>query len=419
MPDTFMNRARKAWSAFMNRDPTATLGRGEATYIRGDKPYRRVCNERSVVNAVQNRIAMDVASIDILHARLDEEGRYASDIEDGLNTCLTSEANLDQTSRAFIQDAVLTMLEEGVVAMLPTYTSRDPNLTESYDIYEMRVCKIVTWYPDSVKVNAYNDRTGKREDVIVRKQNIAIVENPFHTVMNSPNSTMQRLIRKLSLLDMVDEHNSSGKLDLIIQLPYAVKTDLQRDRANTRQHDLETQLASSKYGIGYIDSTEHITQLNRSVENNLFNQVEYLTNLMYSQLGMTVEIMNGTAKEEVMVNYFNRIIEPIVSAIADEMKRKFLSKTARSQGQSIVFFRDAFKLVPAEKLADLADKFTRNEIMTSNEFRQIIGRKPSNDPNADVLRNKNISQPTPDMMPEEGTTVDANGNVINEEEEME
>ena len=341
-----------------------------------------------------NRIALDVAALNVQHIRLDENGRFLSVIQDGLNTCLTVEANIDQTARAFIQDIVVSMLDEGCVAIVPVDTTYDPSVTGSYDIQTMRVGKILDWYPQHVRVRLYNERTGTKENILVPKSTVAIIENPLYAVVNEPNSTMQRLIRKLNLLDVIDEQSGSGKLDLIIQLPYVIKTEARRQQAENRRKDIEAQLSGTKYGIAYADGTERITQLNRSVNNNLMSQIEYLTSMLYSQLGITQSILDGTADEKTMLNYNNRTIEPIISAIVDEMKRKFLTKTARSQSQSISFFRDPFKLVPVNDIAEIADKFTRNEIMTSNEIRQVIGMKPSDDPRADELRNKNLSAPS-------------------------
>lgn len=389
----FGSRLMHAWNAFTNRDPTYPRTLGESYYHRPDRIQFTRGNERSIATAVYNRIAMDVAAVGIRHVKLDENGRYSSDIDSGLNKCLNVEANIDQTGRAFIQDVVMSMLDEGCVAIVPVDTSMDPTVSGSYSIDSMRTGKIVQWYPQHVKVRLYNDRTGKKQEVTLPKSTIAIIENPLYAVINEPNSTMQRLIRKLSLLDVTDEQTASGKLDLIIQLPYVIKTQSKRDEAERRRKEIERQLAGSKYGIAYADGTERITQLNRSVENNLMKQIEYLTEMLYSQLGITQTVMDGTADEKTMLNYNNRSIEPIVSAIVDELKRKFLTKTARSQGQSIMMFRDPFKLVPVNNIAEIADKFTRNEIMTSNEFRQVIGMKPSDDPKADQLVNANISQP--------------------------
>lgn len=388
-------RVRHAWNAFVNnRDPTARYQDIGASYsYRPDRPRLTRGNERSIVTSIYNRIAMDCAAVDIKHVKLDENDRFLSEIKSDLNSCLSLEANLDQTGRAFIQDVVMSMLDEGCVAIVPTDTDKDPNLTDSYKILSMRTGKIIDWYPDHVKVRVYNERTGRKEDIILPKGTVCIIENPLYSVMNEPNSTVQRLIRKLCLLDAVDEQAGSGKLDLIIQLPYIIKTEARRKQAEDRRKDIEMQLSGSKYGIAYTDGTERITQLNRPVENNLLKQVEYLTNMAYGQLGITQAVMDGTADEKTMLNYNNRTIEPILSAIVDEMKRKFLTKTARSQNQSIEFFRDPFKLVPVNDIAEIADKFTRNEILTSNEIRQIIGMKPSDDPKADQLINSNISQP--------------------------
>lgn len=387
-----LDRLRHGWNAFMNRDPTYRQDLGPSYYYRPDRPRFTRGNERSIVTSVYNRIALDVSAISIQHVRLDENGRFLSTIDSDLNKCLTLDANIDQTGRAFLQDAVMSMLDEGCVALVPVETDVDPNDTDSYKIFSIRTGKIVEWRPQHVKVRVYDERTGRKEDIMLSKSSVAIVENPLYAVINEPNSTMQRLIRKLSLLDVTDEQTASGKLDLIIQLPYIIKTEARRQQAEQRRKDIEMQLAGSKYGIAYTDGTEHITQLNRSVENNLMKQVEYLTSMLYSQLGITQTILDGTADEKTMINYYTRTIEPIVSSIVDEMKRKFLTKTARSQRQSIEFFRDPFKLVPVNDIAEIADKFTRNEILTSNEIRQIVGMKPSNDPKADELINSNISQ---------------------------
>lgn len=387
------NRLQHAWNAFLNRDPTRfgyDIGTGYS--YRPDRSRLTRGNERSIVTSVYNRIALDAAAITIQHVQLDENDRFLSVVNSGLNNCLTLEANVDQTGRAFIQDTVLSMLDEGCVSMIPTDTDLSPEKTGGYDILTMRTGKILDWYPQHVKVRVYNEKTGLKEDIILPKSMVAIIENPLYAVINEPNSTMQRLIRKLNLLDVVDEQSSSGKLDLIIQLPYVIKTDARRLQAEKRRKDIEQQLSGSKYGIAYTDGTERITQLNRSVENNLMKQIEYLTSMLYSQLGITQSILDGTADDKTMLNYYNRTIEPIISAIVDEMKRKFLTKTARSQHKSILFFRDPFKLVPLNEIAEIVDKFTRNEILTSNEMRQIIGRKPSDDPKADKLVNSNISQ---------------------------
>ena len=390
------NRLQHAWNAFMNKDPTEYVYHDYGGIGYGHRPDRiRLTrgNDRSIITSVFNRIALDVAAVDLRHCRLDEDGRYSEDIDSGLNNCLTLEANLDQTARALIQDCVLSMFDEGCVALVPVDTTKDPSFTDSYDILTMRTGSILEWKPSHIKVRVYNERTGKKEDITVPKRTVSIIENPLYAIVNEPNSTAQRLMRKLSLLDVTDEQTASGKLDLIIQLPYIVKTEARRTQANKRREDIERQLTGSKYGIAYTDGTEKITQLNRPVENNLMSQVEYLTNQLFSQLGITQSILDGTADEKTMLNYYNRSIEPIVSAIVDEMKRKFLSKTARSQKQSIKAFRDPFRLVPVNDIAEIADKFTRNEIMTSNEVRQIIGMKPSDDPKADELINSNISQP--------------------------
>ena len=389
----FFNRLQYGWNAFANaRDPTLEYSTGPGYYYRPDRPRFTRGNERSIVTSVYNRIALDVSAISIQHVRLDDNGRFSSVIESGLNNCLTLDANMDQTGRAFIQDIVMSMLDEGCVAIVPVDTTLDPAVTSSFDINTMRVGKIIEWRPKHVKVRIYNEKTAKKEEVILSKKEVAIVENPLYAVMNEPNSTMQRLIHKLSLLDITDEQTASGKLDLIIQLPYVIRTEAKKQQAENRRKDIEMQLAGSKYGIAYADGTEKITQLNRSVENNLMKQIEYLTNNLYGQLGITQTILDGSADDKTMLNYYNRTIEPIVSAIVDEMKRKFLTKTARSQGQSILFFRDPFKLVPVNDIAEIADKFTRNEILTSNEIRQIIGIKPSEDPKADELRNSNIAE---------------------------
>lgn len=392
MEISFGSRLKHAWNAFVNnRDPT--YSQGISYSYRPDRPRFTRGNERSIVTSVYNRIALDAAAINIKHCRLDDNDRLIEVLDSGLNSCLNLEANVDQTGRAFIQDCVMSMLDEGCVAIIPIETTLDPTITKSYDILSMRTGKILEWYPDKVKVRVYNDRTGRQEDIVLPKSTVGIVENPLYAVINEPNSTMQRLIRKLALLDVTDEQTASGKLDLIIQLPYVIKTEARRQQAENRRKDIEMQLAGSKYGIAYTDGTEKITQLNRSVENNLMKQIEYLTNLLFSQLGITQTILDGTADDKTMLNYYTRTIEPIVAAIVDEMKRKFLSKTARSQKQSIVYFRDPFKLVPVNDMAEIADKFTRNEILTSNEVRQIVGMRPSKDPKADQLVNSNIRQP--------------------------
>lgn len=403
MENTIGSRLKHAWNAFVNnRDPTGYYqDTGPGYSYRPDRPRLTRGNERSIVTSVYNRIALDVSAINIQHCKLDENGRFVSTMNTKLNKCLNLEANIDQTGRAFIQDIVMSMLDEGCVAIVPVETTMDPKTTESYDILSMRTGKILEWFPRHVRVRLYDERTGQKKDIVLPKSTIGIVENPLFAVINEPNSTMQRLIRKLSLLDVTDEQTASGKLDLIIQLPYIIKTDARRQQAEQRRKDIEMQLAGSKYGIAYTDGTEKITQLNRSLENNLMKQVEYLTNLLFSQLGITQTILDGTADEKTMLNYYSRTIEPIIAAIVDEMKRKFLSKTARSQNQSIMFFRDPFKLVPVNDIAEIADKFTRNEILTSNEIRQIVGFKPSDDPKADRLINSNLNQPDEKQAPPE------------------
>lgn len=403
MGDSIGSRLKHAWNAFFNKDPTPVKWDHGASYsYRPDRPRLTRGNERSIVTAIYNRIALDVSALIMKHCRLDENGRYSEDVDSKFNRCLTVEANLDQTARAFKQDIVMSMLDEGCVAVVPVDTNQDP-LKGSYDILTMRTGKILEWRPSTIKVRAYNEKTGEKEDIVVPKCTTAIIENPLYAVINEPNSTMQRLIRKLNLLDAVDEQSSAGKLDLIIQLPYIIKTDARRQQAEARRKDIEMQLSGSKYGIAYTDGTERITQLNRSIDNNLMKQIEYLTSMLYSQLGITQSILDGTADEKTMLNYNNRTVEPIASAIVDEMKRKFLTKTAISQSQTVMYFMDPFKLVPVSNLADIADKFTRNEILSSNEVRQIIGMKPSDDPKADELLNKNISQPVDEMMvPPEG-----------------
>lgn len=414
--NTLSSRLKSAWNAFMNKDPTFRYdGDIMSSYNTGyfARPDRMHFNrglERTIITSIYNRIAMDVASIDVRHVKLDEHDRFYEYIEDDLDNCLKLEANTDQTARAFIQDVVMSMLDEGCVAIVPVDTTTNPLKTGSYDIQTLRTGRITQWYPQHVEVRVYNERTGKKEDIKLPKTVVAIVENPLYAVMNEPNSTMQRLIRKLSLLDTVDEQSSAGKLDLIIQLPYVIKSEARRAQAEARRKDIEHQLAGSKYGIAYTDGTEKITQLNRSVENNLMKQVEYLTELLFSQLGLTQEILNGSANEQTMTNYYTRTIEPIISSITDEMKRKFLTKTARSQKQSIEFFRNPFKLVPVQSIADIADKFTRNEIMTSNEIRQIVGLIPIDDPKADQLINANLNH-SPEELADMGV-----GGPVGEEE---
>lgn len=397
----FLDSLRKAFVPF-SRDPTKTPipDVGPTMYYRPDRPRLSNRNEKSIVNAIYNRIALDVAAVEYRHVKLDDSGRVNEILNTNLHKCLNVEANIDQTSRAFVQDAVLTMLDEGVVALVPVETTADFNYTDSYDVLQLRAGRIVGWYPKVVKVDVYNENTGNHEEVLLPKRSVCIIENPFYSVMNAANSTLHRLIRKLNLLDVIDEQSGSGKLDLIIQLPYSVKNPARQEQAKQRRQEIEDQLRNSKYGIAYIDSTEHITQLNRPVENNLMAQIQYLIDLLFSQLGITQDILNGTADEQAMTNYDIKVIEPIVSAICNEMKRKFLSKTARAQGQTITFFRNPFKLVPVTQLPDVADKFTRNEILTSNEIRDIIGYMPSNDPDADELRNKNLNKSEEEMKAE-------------------
>ena len=409
-------RLKHAWNAFMNRDPTKyyrDIGMGYS--YNPDRPRLTRGNERSIITSVYNRIALDATSIQLQHARLDENGRFLETIDSGLNNCLTVSANIDQTWRAFLHDTVLSMLDEGCVAIVPVDTTYDPEATESYIINTMRVGQIITWYPEHVEIRLYNELTGRKEDIKLPKKMVAIVENPFYAVMNEPNSTMQRLIRKLNILDAIDEQSGSGKLDLIIQLPYVARTQLRKDQANERRNEIERQLTGTKYGIAYIDGTEHITQLNRPVDNNLMKQIEYLTTMLYSQLGITQSVMDGTADDKTMLNYYNRTIEPIISAIVEEMKRKFLTRTARTQRQSIVYFRDPFKLVPVSQLAEISDKLTRNEIATSNEMRQVIGWRPSKDPRADELRNKNLNRSADDNIPRPSQTNYDNQNDEKEE----
>lgn len=400
---TLTSRLKRAWNAFTkNRDPTDMSYRDVGTgYVyRPDRVRFTRGNEKTIATSVYNRIAMDVASISIKHCRIDKNGRYIEDIKSGLNDCLTVEANIDQTGRAFIQDVVMSMFDEGAVAIVPVDTSFDPTKSTSYDILSMRTGKILEWYPAHVKVRVYNDRTGRKEDIVLPKRSVAIVENPLYSVINEPNSTMQRLVRKLNILDAIDEQSGSGKLDLIIQLPYVIKTEARQKQAEQRRKDIEEQL-KGPFGIAYTDGTERITQLNRPIENNMMKQIEYLTNQLYGQIGMTPSVLDGTADEKEMLNYNNRTIEPIISAIVDAMKRSFLSKTARTQGQTIMFFRDHFKLVPVSSIADIADKFATNEILSSNEIRQIIGMKPADDPKADELRNSHLNHPEDAAMPPE------------------
>lgn len=404
-----LTRLQHGWNAFVNnKDPTYNYGSGAGYYYRPDRPRLTRGNERSIVASVFNKIALDVAAISINHCKVDDDGRFKSVMESNLNNCFNLEANIDQTGRAFIHDVVISMLSEGCVAIVPVDTTFDPEVTGSYDIQSMRTGKILEWYPDKVKIRAYNDQTGKKEDIVLPKRSVGIVENPLYEVINEPNSTMQRLMRKLSLLDVTDEQTASGKLDMIIQLPYVIKTEARRREAEKRMAEIEHQLAGSKYGIAYADGTEKIVQLNRSLENNLMKQIEYLTSMVFSQLGITQSILDSTADEQTMLNYYSRTIEPIISAIVDEVKRKFLTKTARSQGQTILYFRDPFKLVPVNSIAEIADKMTRNEIMTSNEIRQKIGLKPSDDPKADKLINSNLNQSNEELKDIQGDSEENN-----------
>lgn len=404
------SRLKHAWNAFLNRDPPGSRYYGGGYSYRPDRMRFSRGSERTIINAIYNRIALDAASITINHVKLDENNRFDSIIDSGLNYCLNTEANADQTGRGLIQDIVMTFLEEGVAAVVPEKTNFDPRYSNSYEIYSMRVGVPVEWYPNHVRVRMFNELTGQKEEITFPKKMVALIENPFYAVMNAPNSTMQQLVRKLALLDVVDEQAGSGKLDMIIQLPYLIKSQARRDQAEQRRAEIEKQLSGSKYGIAYTDGTERIVQLNRSLENNILKSIEYLTNMVYSQLGVTQEILNGTADEKTMNNYMNRIIEPVISAIADEFKRKFLTKTARTQGQSIMFFRDPFRLAPVSMIAEMADKFTRNEIMTPNEFRQVIGMKPSKDPKSDQLANRNIASADKKMpMQGEETYADEQG----------
>ena len=393
MVNNFIGRLQHAWNAFKNRDPTGHQYEYGLSYgSRPDRMRMRFGNERSIVSSIYTRIGIDVAAVSIQHIRLDENGRYAETINSNLNECLTVQANIDQSGRALIQDIAMSMFDEGVVAVVPVDTTLDPNESGSFDILSLRVGKILEWYPRHVRVQLYNDRVGRREEVILEKKFVAIIENPLYAVMNEPNSTLKRLVHKLNLLDSIDEQSGSGKLDLIIQLPYVIKTPARREQAEQRRKDIEMQLAGSKYGIAYTDGSEKVTQLNRPAENNLMAQIEYLTSMLYSQLGITENVFNGTAEEAEMLNYYNRTIEPILAAITDAMNRTFLTKTARTQGQKIIYLREPFKLVPVNNLAEIADKFTRNEILTSNEIRALIGFKPVDDPKADELRNPNISR---------------------------
>ena len=419
MKETIGSKFKRAWNIFMNRDPTSYQAAsyfGSSYGYRPDRIRMTRGHERSIVTAICNRIALDVSAISLVHARVDENGHFLEYIDDTLHQCLTVEANLDQTGRALRQDIVMSMLDEGCVAVVPVEADFDPDENSSYKIYSLRTGKILEWMPQHVRVRLYDERIGRFEEVVVAKKYTAIIENPLFAVMNEPNSTMQRLIRKLNILDAIDEQSGSGKLDLIIQLPYVIKSQARKEQAEQRRRDIEQQLSGSKYGIAYTDGTEHITQLNRGVENNLMSQIEYLTKMLYSQLGITESVMDGTANEETMLNYHNRTVEPILSAIADEMTRTFLTKTARTQKQAISFFRDPFKLAPVSQIAEIADKFTRNEIMTKNEFRSIIGMRPSDDPRADELRNSNINQSEADQALLDSTVENQNGQSMTQEE---
>lgn len=396
MREPITTKLKHAWNAFNGRDPTEESNDfqnlGYNSYVRQDRTRMHFTSERSVIISVYNRIALDVSAINLQHVRMDKNGRFSEMISSGLNNILTMEANIDQTYRSFIQDIVMSMFDEGVVAVVPVDTTLDPKVSDSYDIQTMRTGKIISWYPQHVQVRLYNDNKGVTEDIVLPKSQVAIIENPLYAVMNEPNSTLKRLLKKLSILDAIDEQSGAGKLDLIIQLPYVIKSEARKKQAEERRKDIEVQLSGSKYGIAYTDGTERVTQLNRPAENNLMSQIQYLTSMLYSQLGLTEEVFNGKADEATMLNYNNRTVIPIINAILDEFKRKFLTKTARTQRQSIMYFKDVFSLVPANQLADIADKFTRNEILSSNEFRAIIGYKPSNDPGADELRNKNLNK---------------------------
>lgn len=418
MAENALTRFRNAWNAFLGRDPTPTMlnyGVYGGTYQRPDRTQLSYGNDKSIVTAIYNRIAIDVSQIVIRHVRVDENDQYQETIDSELNDCLTLDANLDQTGKAFFQDLVMSLFDEGCVAVVPTDTTKNPKFTDGYDILSMRVGKILEWYPTSIKVEVYNENTGKKEKIVCLKKYTAIIENPFYAIMNEPNSVLRRLIRKLNLLDAVDEQSSAGKLDLIIQLPYTIRNETRKKQAEERRENIERQLAGSKYGIAYADATEHITQLNRPVENNLMNQITYLTTMLYGQLGISEDLLNGKADEQTMLNYFNTTIEPILSAIIDEFKRKFLSKTALTQKQSIMFFREPFKLVPVNNIAEIADKFTRNEILSSNEIRGIIGFKPSDEPKADMLINSNLNQP---LDPNQEQLMDEGNEEESEEDEQ-
>lgn len=421
MEGTFGSRLKHAWNVLTNAqeyNSYSSIDTGPGYTQRPDRPRLTMGNERSIITSIYNRIAMDVSALDFKHCRLNEEGKYVSDMDTGLNSCLGLEANIDQSGRALIMDIVMSLLDEGTVAVVPVETDLKLNDSGSYDILTLRTAKIIEWKPAHVKVRIYNDRTGLPQELLLPKKSVAVIENPLYAVFNEKNSTTQRLVRKLSLLDVTDEKTASGKLDLIIGLPYVIKTESRRQQAEKRRTDIEDQLMNSKYGVAYTDGTEHITQLNRPVENNLMSQIEYLTNLLFSQSGISQSIMDGTAEEQTMLNYYNRTIEPIASAITEEFKRKFLTKTARTQGQSIEHFRDPFKLVPVNGIAEIADKFTRNEILTSNEMRQVLGMKPASDPKADELVNSNINQVKKETQNRDGPDVDSglNSNDVEKEE---
>lgn len=418
---TIRNRLQHAWNAFINKDPTYpyAYNMGGGSSYRPDRLRMTIGNERSIITSVYNRIALDVSSVLIQHVRLDQNGRYLETIKSGLNNALTLSANIDQTGRGLIQDAVMSMFDEGCVAIVPVDTTINPAVTDSFDIETLRTGQILEWYPEHVRIRIYNEKTGKKEDVTLPKKHVSIIENPLYSVMNEPNSTLKRLITKLNLLDSIDQQSGSGKLDLIFQLPYTIKTEARRQQAEQRRKDIENQLAGSKYGIAYTDGTERVTQLNRPAENNLMAQIEYLTSMLYSQLGLTESVFDGTADEKTMLNYYNRTIEPILNAIVDEMKRKYLTKTARTQNQSIIYLRDPFKLVPISELADIGESFTRNEILSSNEMRGIIGYKPSNDPKADELRNKNLNEQTKEQNTNPTEPNNQNGSEVKGEKDNE
>lgn len=413
----FGTALRHAWNVFTNQDDRFKAQPSGGSYGYGGRPDRlrlRIPNERSIISSIYTRLSIDVASVDMRHVRLDEENRYIDDIASGLNNCLTVETNLDQAARAFRQDVAMTLFDRGVAVLVPIDTSINPQQTGGFDILTLRVGDVVSWFPQHVRVNLYNEATGAREEITLHKSTVAIIENPLYAVMNEPNSTLQRLLRKLNLLDVIDEQSASGKLDLIIQLPYVIKSEARREQAEQRRKDIEFQLKGSQYGIAYTDGTEKITQLNRPAENNLMGQIEYLTAMLYGQLGLTEEVMNGTADEKAMLNYWNRTIEPVLTAMVESMRRSFLTKTARTQKQTVQFFRDPFRLVPIENIAEIADKFTRNEIMTSNEMRQVVGMSPHPDPKADQLLNSNMPQGSPTPTGVVSDTTDPVAQIVNE-----